>query len=77
MKHHYEIAKEAFAILQFYGDAHASSQLYLEELNKVIDMLKSKAESYPADNMRAKKFLLAFADALAHENKPGEYKSTF
>lgn len=76
MKHHYEIAKEAFAILQFYEDSYASGQSYQIELTKVIETLKSKADSYPEDNTRGKKFLLAFADALLQENMPGEYKST-
>mgnify|MGYP007037738627 CR=1 FL=1 len=76
MKHHYEVAKEAFAILQFYAESYASSAPYQAELAKVIEELKSKANSYPQDNTRAKNFLLAFADALLQENKPGEYKST-
>jgi hypothetical protein len=68
-KHHYEVAKEAFTVLEFYSDHYASNEDYQREFQKVNKLLKEKANSY-TDGSRGRNFLIAFSGALEKENTP-------
>lgn len=67
-KHHYEIVKETFTVLEFYRDTYASGQQYQDEFKKILGLVRLKAENYAKTNSRAKEFLLDFANSLEKEN---------
>ena len=68
------IAERAMASITFFRAHHASTQPFQVHFQQVLQMLRETARNVYANKPTGEmNFLLAFADALAIANKPGEY----